>query len=169
MKDLKMKDFSPLEIAYMVWRAEIPEECFAKQVFEAGWRACESARRREEARATPPPRDLLLPHQFSSGGGSGIPDRPCVLCGWPDRHRIHAGFSRPAATVANVEDPAPVQAGTPGEANQKLIEVLDSLDEDISDLRCDCPPSTYRVKTQTLIGQLGKLLCSTDPPSSAKE
>jgi hypothetical protein len=29
------------------------------------------------------------PHRFDMGGGSGIPDRPCCLCGEPDRHPIH--------------------------------------------------------------------------------
>lgn len=28
-----------------------------------------------------------LPHRFN--GGAGIPDRPCVKCGLPDRHLIH--------------------------------------------------------------------------------
>jgi hypothetical protein len=28
-------------------------------------------------------------HPFSSGGGSGIPDRDCVVCGLPDHHPVH--------------------------------------------------------------------------------
>ncbi len=29
------------------------------------------------------------PHAFNSGGGFGIPDRPCKTCGLPDRNPIH--------------------------------------------------------------------------------
>jgi hypothetical protein len=116
-----MPEMTPMEISFLVYRAEFPEDVRAIQVFEAGWKAAESAARRR------------------------------------------------AAALYTVEGPAPIRAAKPGEANQKLIEVLDSLDEDISDLRCDSEPSAYRVKTQTLIEELRKLLCSTDPPSPAKE
>jgi hypothetical protein len=52
-----MNELTPLEAAYLIYRAEyvnppsVAESLGYASVFEAGWKACESARRREAPRA----------------------------------------------------------------------------------------------------------------------
>ena len=36
------------------------------------------------------------PHLFSMGGGYGVPDRPCVICGLPDRATPTSATGLPA-------------------------------------------------------------------------
>jgi hypothetical protein len=58
-----MKELTPLESSWIIYRADKPEESITlygrdwvvKHAFEAGWRACESARRREALQPTVEP------------------------------------------------------------------------------------------------------------------